>query len=91
MLVFINTINHKVISLLAQVQKQPPKKLLGHQRLLPLILEKSWGTPDVWPCTPSPVPLCWVTVKGMAVISLIVNGSACNTDSTPNFPPSYPN
>lgn len=46
MLVFINTINHKVISLLTRVQKQPPKRRLGPERLPLLIFKHSF---NVWP------------------------------------------
>lgn len=51
MLVFINTVNHKVISSLTQVQKQPPKKLLGPQKLPPLVLEHSSFSHSKWLCT----------------------------------------
>lgn len=63
MLVFINTINHKVISLLTQVQKQPQKKLLGPQRFPLLIFKHSWKPFNMWPQTLSSVPLCQVKVK----------------------------
>lgn len=65
MLVFINTINHNVISLLTQVQKQPPTP---HTARAPEGLtsqSSSWRTFNKGPQTPS--HLAKVT-KVMAII-----------------------
>lgn len=45
MLLFINTINHKVTTLLAQVQKQPPKQLLASKATILMLKELSLGIP----------------------------------------------
>lgn len=93
MLVFINTINHKFISLLTQVQKQPkrnyegPKPTTSHIQTDKLVAVEAL-TPG--PTTPSPGPVGQAQLQ--VITSLTVNGSACNSRAhQPPWESSYSN